>query len=226
MMKGSALAFALVLLLGSAPSSAFEACVCKPVTATSATCQQFASSCQSVYGGSMASCVSGVNPNGVMCTASSTNCGASLCSEICDPFNPGKTGGSYSCSANPPGDFPSYTCTCSLTSTDSSTVNCALLPEYCPMKGMCTATTAQCTFPGTDTYCDPLIIGAKPCTEYCNQFGFPVGSLQCGSGSSSGLSTGAIAGIVVGSVAGVLLIAVLAFFFYRRRRNAYQTLGR
>ncbi|KAL1901961.1 hypothetical protein Sste5346_001667 [Sporothrix stenoceras] len=40
------------------------------------------------------------------------------------------------------------------------------------------------------------------------------------SNSSSGLSKGAIAGIVVGAIAAIAIIAILAFFFLRRRRQS------
>lgn len=49
------------------------------------------------------------------------------------------------------------------------------------------------------------------------------GTSGSSSSSSSGLSGGAIAGIVIGVVAGLSLVAALAFFLFRRRKQAGQT---
>lgn len=43
--------------------------------------------------------------------------------------------------------------------------------------------------------------------------------------TSSGLSSGAAAGISIGVAAAVILVAILAFFLYRRRRNTNQQIA-
>ncbi|CRG92219.1 hypothetical protein PISL3812_09275 [Talaromyces islandicus] len=48
----------------------------------------------------------------------------------------------------------------------------------------------------------------------------PSSTESSSSSSSSSLSGGAIAGIVIGALAGVAIIAALAFFLFRRRRNS------